>query len=220
MVRGTGEGETRLVCLARALNKECVLFYPSPPPPPLPRPLLLLFCFPFPSLVGVTWTDENALIRRYGSRYAEYHDIPVEYVLPTLSASLMTTLARDYSWTHILSSTPALERDARDVIADRLQRVTAKVDAAATAISNATAVGSRGSSSSSYFSGGRDRGEYSTGYGGGGGGAGGYSAYNAYADDSDGVGGGGGGGGMASLAEINRIKAPIRGDISAAVTGW
>ena len=80
MVRGTGEWETRLVCLARALNKECVLFYPSPPPPPLPRPLLLLFCFPFPSLVGVTWTDENALIRRYGSRYAEYHDIPVEYV--------------------------------------------------------------------------------------------------------------------------------------------
>jgi hypothetical protein len=55
----------------------------------------------------------------------------VDYIVPTLTASLLSILARDFMWTRVLSSTPMLDKEAQDRLPERLRGIGAQVDKAA-----------------------------------------------------------------------------------------
>jgi len=135
---------------------------------------------------GVVWADERARNARWGESCAAYYELAVSYVVPTLTSSLLTVLARDFMWTRVLSSTPMLEKEALERLPERLRGVGEKVDKAAKALrERAKDLAQQGEMAGAGGYGGGGGG----GYGGGGYGGGGYGGYGR------GGGGGGGGGG-------------------------
>jgi len=91
---------------------------------------------------GEIWADEKARNARWGESCVSYYQLEVEYCLSSASAALMGTIARDFMWTRVLSSTAALDPENRDRVPERLHRLGDKVDA----FELAAAAGGAGSS--------------------------------------------------------------------------
>ena len=54
----------------------------------------------------------------------------VDYIVPTLTASLLSILARDFMWTRLLSCTPMFEKEVRERQPERLRGIGAQIDKA------------------------------------------------------------------------------------------
>lgn len=66
-----------------------------------------------------------------------YYQLDVDYEMSPTAQALMAVLARDYMWARVLSTTPALEKEARDRVPDRVHRIGELVDASERTISAA-----------------------------------------------------------------------------------
>lgn len=77
----------------------------------------------------------------------------VDYITPPLSASLLGILSRDFLWARVLSETPGLGEEARADLPGKLAAVTAKVDAAASAVSSTVSMYARSSAAAAASSG-------------------------------------------------------------------
>jgi COP9 signalosome complex subunit 5 len=72
---------------------------------------------------GKTYESRDALEARWGSVASSYTMVPISIFASSLSKLLSQRFAQEYLWTQVLASTPAHDRERRDALATRLDRV-------------------------------------------------------------------------------------------------
>ena len=150
-------------------------------------------------------TDEQTRTELWGSGWNRYHTLDVEYFMSSAGASVITMLSEKVLWSRTLGSTPLLETENRDRVAERVRGVSDKLRGADVTFGSLGA-GSAASGISGpmgFGAMGMDMG----GFGGGGGmGGGGRSAHRGGMGGGA-AGGGGGGGGGSSREDSSLVKA-------------
>lgn len=101
---------------------------------------------------GVVWEDPRARNARWGESCMSYYQLDVEYFVTGMGAALLDILARDFKWSRVLSSTPMLEKENRDRLAERLSKVRERVEAATASVhAESGAVGVLGFAGAAMF---------------------------------------------------------------------
>jgi COP9 signalosome complex subunit 5 len=70
-----------------------------------------------------TYESQDALEARWGSFGGSYTMVPISIFASTLAKAFSDRVAQDYLWTQVLTSSPAHDRERRDALATRLERV-------------------------------------------------------------------------------------------------
>ena len=90
------------------------------------RPVALSPCRPValsPSPVGT-----SHLRFLFCTAACRYYQLEVQYFMSTLSFSLLDILSREFLWTKVLASTPALDGESRDRASKQIATVSGKID--------------------------------------------------------------------------------------------
>ena len=77
---------------------------------------------------GEHWSDKSALEKRWGASHQSYCSLNVSYFSNPTASALMGILSRGILWSRILSSTPVLESDNREMLSGRLIKIGKTLD--------------------------------------------------------------------------------------------
>ena len=72
---------------------------------------------------GCILTDEQRRTELWGSGWNRYYALKIEYFMSSLGASAISLLAEKVLWMRTLGSTPMIESDSRDRVAERIANV-------------------------------------------------------------------------------------------------
>uniref|UniRef100_A0A7S3PF33 COP9 signalosome complex subunit 5 n=2 Tax=Aplanochytrium stocchinoi TaxID=215587 RepID=A0A7S3PF33_9STRA len=76
---------------------------------------------------GRILTDDKSRVERWGSCWNRYHTLEISFFLSSLSSNVLSIISKNVLWMNSLTSTPILEPENRDRLAERIFSVTEKL---------------------------------------------------------------------------------------------